>query len=132
MRGVILIADAVRAHNDGTFSLLRGGIDRIRAPRTQPIHFRGSFLIRMTGGGSEAGRHDFQLRLRSEDGQSVVPDINGSFNVPDGGGSSVAVGDFNFVLPRYGRYTFDLLVDQQESSVWEIQAVELPQTTGAE
>ena len=126
MKGIIIVADAARVHSDNTFSMLRGGIDRVYAPRTKPIHFRGSFLTRISGALSEAGPHDFQLRLMNEDGQSIAPDINGQFTVPEGGGSAIAAGDFGLVLPAYGRYTFALRVDRQELATWEVHAVETP------
>jgi hypothetical protein len=129
MRGFILLADAARSHPDGTFSLLRGGIDRVNVPRTQPIHFRGSIVARIFGTLSEAGAHDFRLRILSEDGQSIVPDISGGFRIPEGGGGAVAVVDFALILPAYGRYTFSLLVDRHELDTWEIRAVEQQSTT---
>ena len=124
MKGFIIVADAARVHPDGTFSILRGGIDRIQTPRTQPIHFRGSFVARVTGSLSEACDHEFQLRIINEEGQSIAPDINGNIRVPEEGGSAVAAADFALILPAYGRYTFALLVDRQEIDNWEIHAAE--------
>lgn len=129
MRGFILLADAARVCPDGTFSLLRGGIDRIQVPRTQPIHFRGSVVARIAGGLSEAGKHEFQLRILNEDGQSIAPDITGGFEIPEGGGGAMAAVDFALILPSYGRYTFCLLVDRQEIDTWEVRAVEAKGTT---
>lgn len=124
MRGFILLADAARVHPDGTFSLLRGGIDRVQVPRTQPIHFRGSVVVRIAGSLSEAGEHEFSLRILNEDGQSIAPDITGRFKIPEGGGGAVAVVDFALVLPSYGRYSFCLLVDRHEIDTWDVRAVE--------
>ncbi|MBI4604599.1 MAG: hypothetical protein HY721_21770 [Planctomycetes bacterium] len=129
MKGVLLLADAVRAHPDGTFSLLRGGIDRVHAPRTQPIHFRGSLVARVVGTLAEAGEHDFQLRILNEEGQSIAPDIIGGFRIPEAGGGAVAVTEFALILPAYGRYTFSLLVDRHELDAWEVRAVEAQTST---
>ncbi len=118
-----MIADAARAHPDGTFSLLRGGIDRLTVAEGQPLRMRGSILGRITGSINEAGPHTFRIRVVNEDGQQVAPEINGSFNVPEGGGSAQLAIDFDFNFPDVGRYTFSLTVDNHESDTWEVRAV---------
>jgi hypothetical protein len=131
MKGFIFVSDAARAHPDGTFSLLRGGIDRIHTPSNQPIQFRGAIVARMTGTMNEAGPHEFKIRILNEDGQPVAPDIQGSVNVPEGGGAANIVGEFALMLPRDGRYTFSLSVDRHEIDTWEVRAdVGPPQTSG--
>ena len=127
MKGFLLLADAARAHPDGTFSLLRGGVDQVFSPRTQPFQFRGSVVARIMGDLSEAGAHDFQLRILNEDGQAIVPEITGQFSIPDGGGVGVAIMDFALILPSYGRYTFALNVDKQKLDSWEVRASETPE-----
>jgi hypothetical protein len=132
MKGFIYLADAARQHPDGTVSLLRGFIDRVQAPRNQPITFHGSFVARMTGSLGEEGPHAFKVRILMEDGQTVVPDITGSFVIPQGGGAATAVVDFAFILPSYGRYSFVLLTDNHELDTWEVRAVEIQsKTSGA-
>lgn len=126
MRGFLIIADAARVHPDGTFSLLRGGVDQVFAPKTQPVQFRGSMVARIAGDLSEAGTHEIQLRILNEDGQTIVPDITGQFAIPDGGGVGVTVIDFALILPAYGRYTFALNVDKQKLDAWEVRATEPP------
>src|SRR5262245_48712952 len=105
MKAFILLADAARAHGDGTFSLLRGGIDRVWALRTDPITFQGSIVVRFRASLSESGSHEFKVRVMNEDGESIAQDITGSFNIPEGGGTGQIIGDCSFILPRYGRYT---------------------------
>ena len=124
MNGFIYLSDCARQHPDGTVSLLRGGIDRIHTPRNQPINFHGSFVARMAGSLGEAGMHDFKLRLLMEDGQTVVPDITGRFEIPQGGGAATAVVDFALILPSYGRYSLVLIVDNHELDTWEVRALE--------
>lgn len=132
MKGVVLLADAARVHPDGTFSLLRGGIDRVQVPRTQPIHFRGSVLARITGEAGEGGEHDFKIRVINEDGQSIAPDISGLFQIKETGGSAVVAVDCGFVLPAYGRYSFVLIVNRHQVDSWDLRAVEAepPRTAG--
>ena len=122
MKGFLLVADSASTHPDGTFSLLRGGIDRVQVSRTQPIHFRGAVIVRITGELSEAGRHDFKLAFINEDGEPIAPDTTGKVQIPDGGGSALAVLSFALTLPEAGRYTFALFVDREELASWEVQA----------
>jgi len=124
MRGVLLIADAARVHPDGTFSILRGGVNRVQAPRSAPIHFRGSVVVRVAGDLAEAGPHEIRLRVLNQDGHSIQPDVTAQVHIGDGGGSAVAVIDFSFLLPGYGRYTFALLIDDQRADSWEVRAEE--------
>lgn len=122
MRGFIMLADAARAHPDGTFSLLRGAIDRTYTPSNQPIHFRGSVVAHIKGSMNEAGPHDFRLRVLNEEGHPVAPDNEGNFVVPKGGGGANIIGDIQLILPAYGRYTFSLSVDKHELDTWELRA----------
>jgi hypothetical protein len=72
---------------------------------------------------NEAGTHSFRIRVVNEDGQQVAPEINGSFDVPEGGGSAQMAVDFDFNFPDIGRYTFSLGIDNHESDSWEIRVV---------
>lgn len=88
-------------------------------------------MARIVGEMTEAGDHDFQLRILNEDGQSIHPDISGKFKIPDAGGGAVAALDFALILPGYGRYTFALLVDRHQLDAWEVRAVALQSSTQA-
>ncbi len=109
--------------------MLRCGINKVHAQSTQSIIFRGSLVARIKGDLAEVGPHEFTIRVLNEDGQSIAPDISGGFDVPEGGGTALTALDFGFILPRYGRYTFSLLVDRQMIDSWEIHAVEARTTT---
>jgi hypothetical protein len=129
MKAFILLSDAARPHPDGTFSLLRGGIGQVQAPQGQPIKFRGSMVVRIKGTLSETGEHDVRVRLLDEDGHQIPPEIGGTFSVPEGGGAAQIVADFDFVLPRYGRFTFAVSVDRLEQDTWEVTAIPPPETS---
>ena len=131
MRAFLVLSDTARAHSDGTFSLLRGGIGNVQTPSNQAIQFRGSVVARITGNMSEAGSHEFMIRILNEDGQPVAPDMGGTFNVPEGGGAGNVVADFGLILPQPGRYTFALSVDRHEIDTWEIRAEEAPPQSSA-
>jgi hypothetical protein len=128
MKAVILMADAASAHPDGTFSLLRGGVTEVNIPRGQPILFRGAFVLRVTGTGAEEGSHRLRIRILSEDGQPVAPDMDGEFVIPRGGGATQVVANFAIVFPRHGRYTFAVTVDGSERETWEMRAQEAATT----
>jgi len=131
MKGFLLVADAARIHPDRTFSLLRGGIDRLQTPANKPITFRGAVVARIAGTMTEAGPHQFRIRVLNEDGQPVAPDINGTMHVPEGGGAANIVAEFSLILPAYGRYTFCLLVDKHEVDTWEVRAEKAPPQAAA-
>ena len=114
MKASILLADAARAHGDGTFSVLRGGVDVLNVPLGEPIVFRGSAVIRVLGSIGEQGDHVFKVRFVNEDGQSISPDIAGGFAIPSAGGTALIVFDFQLFLPRYGRYSFTIAVDSHQ------------------
>jgi len=120
----ILLADAASAHPDGTFSLLRGGITELNVPRGQPLAFQGAFVVRVFGSIGDAGPHELAIRVTSEDGKSVAPNLQGNFNIPPGGGATQVVASFNLIFPAYGRYTFFLTIDRQQADSWEIKAQE--------
>ncbi|RKY17313.1 MAG: hypothetical protein DRP63_03925 [Planctomycetota bacterium] len=124
MKAKLLLADAAVGHPDGTFSLLRGGINRVEVPPNRPASLAGALLIRIEATPSEKGEHTFKLVCIDEDGRSILPDMTGKFSIPDQGGSVNIVIKLQVVFPRLGRYTFAVSVDGQELDVWLISAVE--------
>ncbi|MBI2921240.1 MAG: hypothetical protein HYY18_09180 [Planctomycetes bacterium] len=122
----MLIADSARIHGDGTFSLLRGGIDRVLVPEGEPLIHRGSVLLRIHGDASEAGKHEFALRVESGNGERVAPDLKGAFEIPAGGGGAVAALDFVFSLPKLGSYRIALSVGDRELDGWRVEVISIP------
>ncbi len=113
MKAFIILSDAARTHPDGTFSLLRGGIDRVTMPRGRPLEFRGSFFAQISGTLGEGGEHEFCLQVLDQDGHPVAPEVRDKFVAPrEGGAGNIAV-DFSLFLPGYGQYVFVLTVDRQ-------------------
>ena len=124
MKGALLIADSARSHPDGTFSLLRGGIDRVHVLAGQPIVHRGSVVARMSGEAADAGKHEFILRVGTQSGKPVAPEMSGAFEIPRGGGGVVAVLDFALRLPAFGTYSFVLVVDHVDLDTWRVEVLE--------
>ncbi len=123
MKGVLIVADSARIHGDGTFSLLRAGIDKVQIPAGQELIHRGSVAMRISGGPEDAGKHQFVLRVESKPGSPVAPDIAGGFELPPGGGATVTALDFGFRLPDAGTYRFVLLCDGKELDSWKVELV---------
>lgn len=130
MHAFLLLADAARAHPDGTFSLLRGGISRLHSARTEPIQFRGSLIARLHGGAGEDGDHPFEIRLMNDHGEDIMPRITGTFPIKTGGGAGQVVAELQVPIPAYGSYKFVLRVDNQVTAEWPLEAVERPPATG--
>lgn len=126
MKAFILLADSASAHPDGTFSLLRAGITEVNIPQGQPTAFHGAFVARIVGTIGDAGQHALAIRITTEDGKAVAPDVQGQFTIPGGGGSTQVVASFNMGLPAFGRYTFWLSIDRKEADSWEVRVQPAP------
>lgn len=122
MDAFILLADAASQHPDGTFSILRAGVDRVFGP-SEPLAFRGALIARVKAGLSEAGEHAFSLRCTDYDGQPIMPPIEGRFLVPKPGGGMQFIVNLGLQLPRYGQYAFAFLIDGEEHDSWTLSAV---------
>lgn len=132
MHGFLLLADAARAHPDGTFSLLRGGITRLHSARNEAIRFRGSLVARLHGEAGDEGDHPFEIRLMNDHGDDIMPRLSGSIPINRGGSDGQVVADIQVPIPGYGSYKFVLRVDNQVMAEWALEAVErAPETGGA-
>jgi len=126
MKARIIVADAVSVHPDGTFSLLRGGIDRVWAgARGRPIVFNAGIAVQFSAGPGELGRHEFKIACVNEDGNAVAPEVSGNFEIKEPGG--VVIGfNMNIVFPKPGRYSFTVSADRNELDYQTITAMEEP------
>jgi len=123
MKAKLLLADAAVNHPDGTFSLLRGGIERINVAPNKPPFLKAALIARIEATVGEKGKHSFRLVCIDEDGSSVLPDLEGNFEVPEKGGNTHLVLNIQGVFPRLGRYSFIIAVDGHELDRWDIQFV---------
>lgn len=129
MEVTALLADAVSIHPDQTFSLLRGGIDRVMSAKA-PILFSGAFFIRLLAEAGESGKHTFEVRLMNQDGKEVAPRLGGQIEVPAHGGSCHMVLNCQLTLPEFGPYTFLINVDSSIHRRWSLTALQVPQAGG--
>ncbi len=126
MKGEIIVADAVCLNQDGTFSLLRGGIDRVWPPAEgRPIIFTGGLVFRMVAGPTELGRHEFRILFVNEDGKPFAPEVSGNIEIGAPGGGVLAL-NVQLVFPRPGKYVIAAHVDKQEVASYVLTALDAP------
>lgn len=77
----IVICEAAVNHPDGTYSVLRGGIDRFDEPAL-PFHLRAAMLIEAPVDEVPAGDHEIKGSITLPDGRSVP--VGGKYRVMPG------------------------------------------------
>lgn len=121
MEVTLLLADAARAHGDGTVSLLRGGIDRVVSDREDGIGFKASLVVRIRGDVGDAGPHLACVQLISDgEPRRIFHTPSQEFQFPDQGGAYMLVADLAIQFPRRGAYRFEALVDDEVRATWPI------------
>ncbi len=114
MRGRLIFADAATGHNDGTVSMLRAGINRVRTTGT-PIPLKGTLVATIDAEASERGHHEVEVNCIDEDGNNRLPSVKMSFDVPKGGGRNNLIIAINKRVTEFGVYQFNLVVDRHEA-----------------
>lgn len=134
MKANIFIAEHVSFHDDGTFSLLRGGIDQFYGEPGEQIPVAGRLFVMIHADRHEDGDHEFKLSVIDLDGNRVAPDIEGEFNVPEGGGRSKFQVPFQFGIEESGTYEFGFSINGNIQSRWgfEIQSKTNADSEGAQ
>ncbi|MFH1421536.1 MAG: hypothetical protein ABIH42_02320 [Planctomycetota bacterium] len=121
MKVFMLMSDAAVAHKeDGTFSILRGGINEVHVPSNHPVNFRGALVIRISAPPSEKGHHSYKLVCIYEDGEPVAPDLNGEFTIPERGRNINIVLNIQLDFTKIGKYEFKIFIDKTEQDSWPI------------
>jgi hypothetical protein len=62
----------------------------------------------------------------NEDGAEVMPKMQGSFTVPQGGGVNNLILNFQTAFPKPGRYTFVLRVDNVQLDGCSVMVTQAP------
>ncbi len=125
MKAHLLLADAATAHQDNTFSLLRGGISNLNVPKNRPCGFKGSLVARIVADRGEAGPHEFKVKCVTEDGGSILPEATATFEIPQAGGSVHLVLDMQLIFPKPGRYEFSITVDKHQMDSLPFDVIEV-------
>lgn len=123
----IILCESATRHPDGTFSLLRGGIDNWVAQQF-PVNIQFTFVVTIELAISETDQeHVAGLDIVDEDGNRLLPQAKIRFSV-----AKVAqqirfknniMGAINLSVPRPGRHSLDVSVDGQQLASYEFQVI---------
>ena len=118
---VIALCDAA-IQSGGKLSIL-GAFDTIGLPQVPAVHPQCAIALRIRFSPIEDGSHRVKINIADEDGNLVVPSIEGNVSIKPrrGQGSVTANLIFNIQrlkLDKYGQYSIDVAVDgRQEASL---------------
>lgn len=107
----LTLCEFATVHADGTFTIVRGGIDWFKEP--PPGQGISGFVFgRIQHESSESGSHQLRLRVINEDGRAVVPDLEPTITMPNQKGAlNLSIGFENMPL-RAGRYEIHVVIDR--------------------
>lgn len=129
MKGRLLFAESASAHNDGTVSILRAGINRVTAS-APPVLLRGAIVATIHALASERGTHSFEINCINEDGVNRLPPINGTFETPPTGGTNNIIVSISHPAKDFGTYQFNLVIDRLEHDSVSVNLIKAGETHG--
>lgn len=123
IRAILLLADAVRTHPDGTFSLLRGGIDRVVATDGKNAALRAGLLVRLGAAKEDFGSHPIEIRLTSVAGDKPPASLYKAVIEFDASHvNSVIAADLAIPLEGPADFLFELVLDGKSvAATWPIR-----------
>jgi hypothetical protein len=114
---IFTLCDAATEYH-GRLNIL-GVFDTIFAPRMPAMHPYCSVALRIRFGMIEQGEHRLRLHIVDDDGNLVVPPIEGALNVALPANSQIAsanlvlnLGQLQFM--SYGEYAINLAIDENQ------------------
>jgi hypothetical protein len=124
-----LLCDAA-TDQGGKLNVL-GAFDAIWAGQLPAMHPACAVALRIRFSRIEEGQHQFRIYIIDEDGNQVVPKLEGviSVKVPPTSDSAVVniVANLQRLkLPKYGKYRIDLAIDGQQSGSLPFILAETP------
>ncbi len=128
----ILLCEHASAHPDGTFSLLRGGIDNWNVAAF-PAQTRFGFVVILELLSTEVGRpHTAELDIIDEDGNRILPQAKISFSIPVRVNVTrykwnLVGGDMMVSIPKSGKYSLQVGVNGHHLSSVEFRVVQAAQ-----
>lgn len=121
MRAYLTFAQAATAHQDGTVSILRSGINIVWSAPDQPVVMDGAVVGRIQMDPEDRGPHKFEIKAAdTADGKELLPNISGEFEAPTDGGFLNLLFNVAFTLPKPVKFDFELVVDQQKLAAWRV------------
>lgn len=123
----IILCESATRHPDGTFSLLRGGIDNWVAQQF-PANIIFTFVITIELAISETDEeHTAGLDIIDEDGNRLVPQAKMKFSVTRVPQQirfkNNIMGTINLTVPKPGKHSVDVSVDGVQLASYEFQVV---------
>ena len=114
---IFTLCDAA-TESQGKLSIL-GTFDTIFANRVPAIHPQCAVVVRLRFSRIETGDHTFVLHLVDEDGNAVIPPLQGKLGVNFKLNDHFATANMilniqNLKLEKYGEYSLDLAVNGRE------------------
>src|SRR5689334_11222518 len=124
---MITLCESATRHPDGTFSLLRGGIDNWAAPQF-PVTIACTVVLTIELSLSETDQlHTVGLDIVDEDGSRLLPQAKIQFSNPKNEQltklKNNIMGTINVPLKKPGRYSLDVSVNGAPLSSYEFQAI---------
>ncbi len=126
-----MLAEAATAHPDGTISMLRAGITRIRG-RKKPIIFRGCLVVGVEAEMSETGPHQVDVQCLDVDGKRVLPTLTAQMVVAAGGAKSYLILGLNVRFQEFGEYQFSVNVNRSELDTWSLKVAQVEAPDGTD
>ena len=107
------------AEATGKINALGIGFDTIYAAQLPARHAHFSLVLQLRASVVEVGQKRIQVNLIDEDGQAVVPPVQGQLHVPRAEGASPSVARFvmefgNLEFKRYGFYSVRVVIEGLE------------------
>ncbi len=127
---MITLCESATRHPDGTFSLLRGGIDHWAAPQF-PVTITCTVVVTIELSLSETDQlHTVGLDIIDEDGARLLPQAKIQFSNPRTTQATRLknniMGTINVPVKKPGRYSLDVSVDGTQVSSYEFQVIQNP------
>lgn len=122
MKGKLILAEHATVHPDGTFSVLKAGIDRMKAAKV-PAPFKATLVVRIEPDVADQGEHTFDIRCMDADGKQVLTGQRGQFQAHAGGGAINLIIGMAGSFPKLGDYGLYLRIDNVEVDSWTVRVV---------
>ena len=131
---MITLCESATRHPDGTFSLLRGGIDSWAAPQF-PVTITCTVVVTIELSLSETDQlHTVGLDIIDEDGNRLLPQAKIQFSNPKAAHltkfKNNIMGNISIPVKKPGRYSLDVSIDGVQATSYEFQAVQTQSSGG--
>lgn len=121
------------AEASGKLNALGIGFDTIYASQLPARHLHFSLVLQIRSTTVEAGQKKIQVNVIDEDGQDVIPAVQGQLNFPRAEGSAHSTGRFvlefgNLEFKHYGSYLVPVAIEGVEVASLPFRVAERPKT----